>query len=282
MNLSVGELRFLYRNREVLREVSCTIEPGEIVSVLGPNGVGKTTLLKCLNRILKPKSGAIYLGEENLTGLHTMEIARRIGYVPQRVETGRLTAFDAVLLGRRPHIGWDITTKDLKIVDAVFQRLSMEHLRLCYIDEMSGGELQKIAIARALVQEPKILLLDEPTSNLDLKNQVEILDVIARVVREHGIAAVMTMHDLNQALRFSDRFVFLKDGRVHLFGTGDDVTPGVIEEVYGIPVIIGEIGGVRCIVPEHCCIDRVSTPACEMAPFSAGRRIGPVAPVRPD
>jgi ABC-type cobalamin/Fe3+-siderophores transport systems, ATPase components len=282
VNLSVGELRFLYNNREVLHEVSCTIEPGQIVSVLGPNGVGKTTLLKCLNRILKPESGTIYLGEENLLGLRTMEIARRIGYVPQRVETGRLTAFDAVLLGRRPHIGWDITAKDLKIVDAAFHRLSMEHLRLCYIDEMSGGELQKIAIARALVQEPKILLLDEPTSNLDLKNQVEILAVIAGIVRQHDIAAVMTMHDLNQALRFSDRFIFLKGGTVHLFGTGDDVTPGIIEEVYGIPVIIGDLGGVRCIVPDHCCIDRSTIPACERTPYDKRRFIGPVAPVRPD
>ncbi len=143
----------------------------------------------------------------------------------------------------------------------------MEHLRLCYIDEMSGGELQKIAIIRALVQEPKVLLLDEPTSNLDLKNQVEILTVIARVVREHDIAAVMTMHDLNQALRFSDTFIFLKDGTVHLFGTGDDVTPDVIEEVYGIPVIIRELGEVRCIVPDHCRVDNSTVPACEMTPY---------------
>ncbi|PKL60410.1 MAG: iron ABC transporter ATP-binding protein, partial [Methanomicrobiales archaeon HGW-Methanomicrobiales-4] len=181
----------------------------------------------------------------------TLEIARRAGYVPQRVETGRLTAFDAVLLGRRPHIKWDVTTRDLSIVDAIFTRLSMEHLRLSYIDEMSGGELQKIAIARALVQEPRILLLDEPTSSLDLKNQVEILSTIVSIVREHGIAAVMTMHDLNQALRYADRFIFLKNGTIHFQGDRNSVTPEVIEEVYGLPVVMGTIEGITCIIPGY-------------------------------
>ncbi|OPY39978.1 MAG: Cobalamin import ATP-binding protein BtuD [Methanoregulaceae archaeon PtaU1.Bin066] len=249
MILSVDELRFFYRNQEVLADIAFSIDEGEIVAILGPNGVGKTTLLKCLNRILTPRGGAVLLDGDDLSRLDLMEIARKVGYVPQRVETGRLTAFDAVLLGRRPHIGWDVTGKDLKVVDAVFRRLHMDHLRLSYIDEMSGGELQKIAIARAIVQEPKVLLLDEPTSNLDLKNQVNILSIIARIVREHHIAAVMTMHDLNQALRFADRFIFLKGGRVYSHGGHDMVSSAVIEEVYGLPVVIGELGGVRCVVP---------------------------------
>lgn len=252
MMLSVNELDFLYRNKSVLQEIGFSIEHGQVVAVLGPNGVGKTTLLKCLNRILFPRKGAIFLDEENLLDLGTNEIAQRVGYVPQRVETGRLTAFDAVLLGRLPHIGWDVTSRDLGIVDAIFQRLRMDALRLVYIDEMSGGELQKVAIARALVQEPKVLLLDEPTSSLDLKNQVDILATIREVVRDHGLAAVMTMHDLNQALRFADSFILLKNGRVFAQGTREIITPEVIEEVYGLPVIIGELGGIPCVIPEGC------------------------------
>ena len=250
--LTVNELKFMYRNKNVLREIGFSIEQGKVVAVLGPNGVGKTTLLKCLNRILKPGGGSVLLDDENLLDLSTMDIARRVGYVPQRVETGRLTAFDAVLLGRRPHIGWDVTPRDLAIVDAIFTKLGMESQRLCYIDEMSGGELQKVAIARALVQEPKVLLLDEPTSNLDLKNQVEILTTIRDIVRDHHIAAIMTMHDLNQALRFADTFIFIKNGKVHVHGTNDIVTPVIIEEVYGLPVMIGEFGGIRCVIPGTC------------------------------
>jgi len=250
--LTVNELKFMYRNKNVLKEIGFSIEPGQVVAVLGPNGVGKTTLLKCLNRILRPREGTVTLDDENLLGLTTMEIARRVGYVPQRVETGRLTAFDAVLLGRRPHIGWDVTPRDLAIVDAIFAKLGMDALRLSYIDEMSGGELQKIAIARALVQEPKILLLDEPTSNLDLKNQVEILTTIREIVRDHNIAAIMTMHDLNQALRFADTFIFIKNGSVYIHGSNEIVTPAVIEDVYGLPVMIGEFGGVRCVIPGAC------------------------------
>jgi iron complex transport system ATP-binding protein len=252
MMLSVNELKFMYRNKNVLSEIGFSIEQGQVVAVLGPNGVGKTTLLKCLNRILKVRQGTVFLDDENLLDLSTMDIARRVGYVPQRVETGRLTAFDAVLLGRRPHIGWDITSRDLVIVDAVFTKLGMESLRLAYLDEMSGGEIQKIAIARALVQEPKVLLLDEPTSNLDLKNQVDILTTIREIVRDHKISAIMTMHDLNQALRFADTFIFIKNGTVYVHGDQDIVTPSVIEEVYGLPVIIGELGGVRCVIPGAC------------------------------
>ncbi|HQJ87477.1 MAG TPA: ABC transporter ATP-binding protein [Methanoregulaceae archaeon] len=252
MTLSIEDLTFFYRNREVLHEIAFAIGHCEIVAILGPNGVGKTTLLKCLNRILQPREGVVYLDGQNLFRLEGREIARNIGYVPQRIETGRLTAFDAVLLGRKPHIGWNLSEQDLKKVDAVFRRLSMEHLRLAYIDEMSGGELQKVAIARALVQEPRILLLDEPTSNLDLRNQVSILSTIARIVTEHGISAVMTMHDLNHAIRYADRFIFLKDGRIHAHGGPETITSKTIEEVYGLPVIIGKLGGVTCVVPASC------------------------------
>jgi iron complex transport system ATP-binding protein len=247
--IAVDNVAFDYRSKPVLSDVKFELGRSEVLSILGPNGVGKTTLLKCMNSILKPKEGTVLVGGEDVLSLDQLEIARKIGYVPQRCETGRLTAFDAILLGRRPHIRWNISESDLLIVNAAIRRLELADLSLRYIDEMSGGELQKVSIARAIVQEPRILLLDEPTSSLDLKNQIEILGIISEVVRGHDVAAIMTMHDLNLALRYSDKFIFLRDGRIHAAGGREVVTPETIEEVYGIPVIVERYNGFPIVIP---------------------------------
>ena len=249
MILEVGGVAFSYRSKNVLDDIEFDLKRNEVLSILGPNGVGKTTLLKCMNAILKPREGSIFVDEEDVLKLDQMEIARKIGYVPQRCETGRLTAFDAILLGRRPHIRWNISERDLKIVDSVIKRLELGSLSLRYIDEMSGGELQKVSIARALVQEPRILLLDEPTSSLDLKNQIEILRIIRDVVRGHEVSAVMTMHDLNLALRYSDKFIFLRDGTIFAAGGREVVTPETIRDVYGIPAVVERYNGFPIVIP---------------------------------
>jgi len=160
-----------------------------------------------------------------------------------------MTAFDAILLGRRPHIQWNVSESDLQIVEAAIRMLRLEDLSLRYINEMSGGELQKVSIARALVQEPRVLLLDEPTSSLDLRNQLDILEIVRRVVTEHDVAAVMTMHDLNMALRYADRFIFLKDGVIHAAGGPEVVTAEIIEAVYGVSVAVEQYNGFHIVVP---------------------------------
>jgi iron complex transport system ATP-binding protein len=238
MILEVNGTSFAYNSHHVLRDISFGVDKGEILAILGPNGVGKTTLLKCINAILRPSTGSVMVQTQDVLSLDSMEIARRIGYVAQRTEASRLTAFDAILTGRRPHIRWKVSDKDLAIVDAAVKRLGLKHLAMRYIDRMSGGELQKVAIARALVQEPKLLLLDEPTSNLDLKNQVAILKIIRRIVTEHEVAAVMTMHDLNKALRYADKYLFLKDGTIFAAGKVHEVTADMVQAVYGLPVEI--------------------------------------------
>ena len=249
MILEVDDVAFNYRSKNILNGIEFKIRQNEILSILGPNGVGKTTLLKCMNAILKPKSGAIYIEEEDVLKLGRIEIAKKLAYVPQRAETGRLTAFDAILLGRRPHIKWNLSEKDLKIVNSAIKKMNLEDLALRYIDEMSGGEIQKVSIARALVQEPKVLLLDEPTSSLDLRNQLGILDIIKQVVKGHNVSAIMTMHDLNLALRYSDKFIFLKNGTIYSAGSREEVTPEMIEEVYGVSVAIEELHGHPVVIP---------------------------------
>ena len=187
--------------------------------------------------------------DRNVLKMRPDEIALNIGYVAQKCEAARLTVFDAVLMGRKPHIRWKVRDEDLRMVDAALKRLHLHPLSLRYIDQLSGGELQKVAIARTLVQEPRLMLLDEPTSSLDLKSQVDILTMIRRVVDEHAICAVMTMHDLNTAFRYADRVLFLKDGRIHSTGPTCDVTSAVVEEVYGLPVDILTVNGNPLVVP---------------------------------
>ncbi len=247
--LKVRDLKFDYRKREVLREIEFDVRPGEVLTILGPNGVGKTTLLRCINTILSPKSGTIMVQGKDVLSLPKIEIAKRMGYVPQHTHTSRMTAFDTILLGRKPYIGWGIRDRDLRIVKEVMSNIGIEELAMRYIDEMSGGEIQKISLARALVQEPKILLLDEPTSSLDLKNQLSILSTLKDVVNKENISAVLTMHDLNLALRYSDRFVLIKDGKIFSHGGHEIITPANIEEIYGVPVAVEQVRGQQMVVP---------------------------------
>jgi iron complex transport system ATP-binding protein len=249
MILSVDNLSFRYNSRPVLREIRCTAAPGEIVAILGPNGAGKTTLLRCLNAAIRPHAGTVLLGNVDLYSLTRQEIARSLASVPQHTTAAHISAFDAILLGRRPWIGWDVRTEDLLKVQAIIGQLGLDELALRPLDAMSGGELQKVAIARALVQEPRVLLLDEPTSSLDLKNQHGIMQLIRAIVRTHRLATIMTMHDLNLALHYADRFVLIRDGMVYRAGGPDTITPEMIEEVYGVQVAIGKVGGRSVVVP---------------------------------
>ncbi len=249
MILKVDGLGFSYASVDALRDISFSIYKGEITAILGPNGVGKTTLLKCLNRILRPKTGQVLINGKPINGMGIKQIARSVSYVAQINETDRITVFDAVLMGRLPHIGFRTTTKDLEKTDAVMTQLDLSAMGLKYLDQLSGGELQKVAIARALVQETDLLLLDEPTSSLDLKNQTDILGLVKRIVKGHGIAGVMTMHDLNAALRYADKYLCLKDHIVLGAGKIQDLTPELVADVYGVPVDIVHHKGCPIVVP---------------------------------
>ncbi|MCG6909422.1 MAG: ABC transporter ATP-binding protein [Deltaproteobacteria bacterium] len=251
MILKVADLAFSYNSHDVLKDITFRLAPGELLAVLGPNGAGKTTLLKCINAIHRPKKGTVTVDGREVGKLSPPAIARKVGYVAQHNEPSRMTAFDAVLMGRRPHVRWGVTRQDLEKVDAALKRLGLKALSMRYIDQMSGGELQKIAIARALVQEPRLMLLDEPTASLDLKNQVEILRMVHRVVRGHHVAAVMTLHDLNLALRWADKCIFLKDGRIFYAGSPLTVDAKLIETVYGLPVNVYHQGGRLMVVPRE-------------------------------
>ena len=249
MILSVDGIEFKYRSEPVLRDVHFQVRPGEFLAVLGNNGAGKSTLLKCLNCILKSYQGTVMLDEDDVRRLSRIQVAQRLGYVPQKTEATRTTVFDAVLLGRKPHIGWDAGKRDFEVVERVLSQLDLNHLALRFLDELSGGELQKTAIARALAQEPRVLLLDEPTSSLDLRNQLDVLGMVKRVTAEEGVAVVSVMHDINLALRYADGFLFLADGTVHVCGGAEVVTPDNVAFVYGVPVNVTRMNDIPLVVP---------------------------------
>jgi len=247
--LSVNGLAFDYPSRPVLRNINFSICNGTFLAVLGVNGAGKSTLLKCINRVLKPRVGTVLIQKEEVAKLSRRELAKRIGYVAQRREQLNTTVFDAVLLGRKPYIQWEASSKDLETARKALSILELEEYSLRYFDELSGGEQQKVMIARALAQEPDLLLLDEPTSNLDLKNQMEVLKIIKKIVAAGRIAAVVSMHDLNLAIRFADKFILLKNGEIFAAGGLEVMTPENIEKVYSTPVKIMEVDSIPVVVP---------------------------------
>ncbi|MCW4021826.1 MAG: ABC transporter ATP-binding protein [archaeon] len=249
MKLKVRDVEFAYKSNPVLENIQMTVNANEVLAILGPNGVGKTTLLKCLNGLLKTRNGTILVDGEELKKMNRVEVAKRISYVPQRADVSQVTVFDSVLLGRKPHITWDVSKKDLALTKDMIDRLGLSELSLKYITEISGGELQKVQIARALVQEPKVLLLDEPTSSLDLCNQHQIMSTLVDVVKNNDISAIMTLHDINLALRYADKFIMLKDGTIFAGGDHTVITPQNIEAVYNLPVNVANFMGRPIIVP---------------------------------
>lgn len=235
--LSVNNIAIGYQKGElVLKDISFTLGRGKILAIIGPNGSGKTTLLRCINAVLKPSTGLIYLEERNVLHMKSREIAKKIGYVPQTNRTGDMTVFDAILLGRIAHVGVKSSQTDLEIVSKALQSLNIAHLVTRYTSHLSGGELQKVCITRALVQEPELFLLDEPTSNLDLKNQKDIMTLIRKINTENNLSTVMSVHDLNLAFRFSDHIILLNKGQIIAHGSPNNITAKVLSEVYGVGI----------------------------------------------
>ncbi|MCW4033764.1 MAG: ABC transporter ATP-binding protein [Candidatus Bathyarchaeota archaeon] len=250
MKLKIRDVEFCYKNGPaVLEDIQMAVGANQMLTILGPNGVGKTTLLKCINGLLKTRKGTILVDGEELRKMNRVEVAKRIGYVPQRADVSQITVFDSVLLGRKPHITWDVSKNDIKITKDVISNLGLSELSLKYINEISGGELQKVQLARALVQEPKVLLLDEPTSSLDLCNQHHMMSTLVDVVKNSDLTAIMTMHDINLALRYSDKFIMLKGGTVFAAGGHEVITPENIEAVYDLPVNVVNFMDRPIIVP---------------------------------
>lgn len=251
MRLRVRDVEFSYASIPVIKDICLEVAESEILGIVGPNGAGKSTLIRCIDRILAPQKGTVLLDGKDIKKLTRMEIARKMGYVPQSAsQIFSTTVFDTVLMGRRPHLSWRSNEKDIEKVLEVLQMLKIEDLAMRDINELSGGQKQKVFIARALAQEPDVLLLDEPTSNLDIKHQLEVMEIIKNIVRDKGISAVIAIHDLNLAARYSDRIVMMDNGRIFAAGNPSSVlTQDNIKLVYGVEVIVSNHNGTPYIIP---------------------------------
>ncbi|RDU25120.1 ABC transporter ATP-binding protein [Anaerosacchariphilus polymeriproducens] len=247
--IKINNIDFSYSSRKILENISFDILENNLIAILGNNGAGKSTLLKCINGINTLEKGTIYISGQDVLAMNRKEVAKRIAYVAQKNEGSRVTVFDTVLLGRRPYIKWDASDEDIKIVDKIIGQMGLEEFKLRYIDEISGGELQKVMLARALAQQPRLLLLDEPTSNLDPKNQYEVLSIVKNISKSNNIAVIIVIHDLNLALRYCDRFLFIKNKSVYSYGGIEVMTNDNIEFVYEMPVSVQSFNGVRMVIP---------------------------------
>jgi iron complex transport system ATP-binding protein len=241
-NLRLDNVSLGYNKQTVLHNISLEAKPGEILGIIGPNGSGKSTLIKGITRLLQPTAGQIFLDGKNIAAMNHQNLARLMAVVPQNPTLPDLfTALEVVLMGRTPHLGFlrHEGEKDLATVQKameVTQTLAFAERR---VGELSGGEKQRLTIARALAQEPKIILMDEPTANLDINYQIETLNLVRQLCREQKLVVVVTLHDLNLASQYCDRLVMLSNGKIYCHGIPKAVISAqTIKEVYGAEVCI--------------------------------------------
>ena len=236
MHLKIDGVDFSYSSTPVLHDITVELNGPKFVSILGPNGVGKSTLIHCINKILSPTRGAVFIDGEDVKEKNLKDLAKIIGYVPYSAnDTFPLTVVDTVLMGRHPHSKWNSLDKDLDMVYDTLKMLGISHLAMRPFNELSAGQHQKVMLARGLVQEPKILLLDEPTSNLDVRHQLDVTQMLKDLSIEKSILIIMISHDINIAAKYADEIIMMHDGSIYVTGTPQEViTEENMEVVYGV------------------------------------------------
>ena len=236
MQLRIEGVDFSYTSTPVLHDITLEINGPKFVSILGPNGVGKSTLIHCINKILTPTKGAVFIDDTAVKDTPIKELAKIIGYVPYSAnDTFPLTVVDTVLMGRHPHSKWKSLDNDLDIVYDTLELLGITHLAMRSFNELSAGQHQKVMLARGLVQEPKILLLDEPTSNLDVRHQLDVTEMLKHLSVDKGILVIMISHDINIAAKYADEIIMMHEGSIFAVGTPQEViNKENMRAVYGV------------------------------------------------
>lgn len=240
--LKMSDLSCGYGTKIIINRINLHIKKGEFVCIIGPNGSGKTTLLKAITRIIKPAKGNIFLEGRDLNNIDKREIAKKMAVVSQNLPIVSMTVKEFVLLGRTPHyktLQLLENESDIEVVEHAMSMTGIERLQNSLMSEISGGEVQLSLIARALAQEPWILLLDEPTAHLDITHQVNILDLIKRLNKDYQLTVIIILHDLNLASEYCDRLILMNNGQITKTGIPEEVLNSIdLEEVYKTPVVV--------------------------------------------
>jgi iron complex transport system ATP-binding protein len=251
MDLVISHLGKVFGSHRVLDDISFTLGNGMILALVGPNGSGKSTLIKTITRIHDPTSGTVCIDHADIRAMNPVDLAMKIGYVPQHFTyTLYSTVFETVLLGRRRYIQWSVSDGELSRVQAALDAVGMGESAGQYMDLLSGGERQKVFIARALAQDPALFLFDEPTSALDIRYQIEVMETMRRITRGKGASMIIAIHDLNLAYRYADAVLVLDHGRMAGYGEPHAVlTPDCIRRVYGVDSFLVENEFGKFILP---------------------------------
>ncbi len=231
-----------YNENPVIHNICLQAFPGKILALIGPNGVGKSTLLRTMGRLMRPMKGKVILVNRDLWQISPRDTARQLAYATQSNDMSwAATVEQFVAMGRAPHCGWfmPLSTRDQFIIQKAIEQVGLQHLRNRISTALSGGEQQRMVLARVLAQEPAVLLLDEPTAHLDLKYQTEILNLVRSLAEKQGLTVVISLHDLNLAAMYSDRVALLNNGELAVTGTPAKVlTSEWLSRVYGVPILV--------------------------------------------
>ncbi len=244
--LEIQNLSVSYGSHRVLSGVNLALAPGQILALIGPNGTGKSTLIRTLAGIVPPLNGSLQVDGQDIVKLGAMQRARLMAFVPQALQLPpAFTAWETVLLGRTPHLNWlgQVSPHDEAIARRAMVRTKTSALAERRVGELSGGEQQRILLARALAQDTPILVMDEPTAHLDLQYQISLLDEVRSLARQERLAVLIALHDLNLVSRYADRVALLLDGRLQAFGTpGEVLTPPLLSRAYKVPLQVLQMG----------------------------------------
>ncbi|AGI48166.1 ABC-type cobalamin/Fe3+-siderophores transport systems, ATPase component [Thermoplasmatales archaeon BRNA1] len=246
-SLRFENVYFEYNSKaKILRDINLSIDRPGLICIIGPNGVGKSTLVKCINRLLTPTEGNVLIDDKPISEYRTRDLATVVGYVPAfSTDDFAMSVVDTVMMGRHPYRRMGSTREDLHIVYEVLKELGITHLAMRNFDELSAGQHQKVSLARGLAQSPDILILDEPTANLDIKHQVEVTRLMRDISHEKNITTVMISHDLNVSCKYADEVIVMSSpGIIYKIGTPSEVmTPELVKYVYGMNCLIVDDNG---------------------------------------